>query len=204
MPSCTNFSLSIVIFGTVYIKKNKMAFELGWEDILKHGKLSSHKAKLIPIAIGTSIFLSGLYRSIAKRSLDPTTQEDVLIGDAVVDTLHEDRELLFTFKKLYEMTFESNREYLYNAVENTDRLVFLHNQILSKKINPTTQDRISCFVYYKKSQTYLKQLELNACKQQVTHPKNAVMTEIFVNRIIQKLQDYWMSVMRMTSEVYES
>ena len=169
--------------------------DMGTDNIL--GTLRKGNARTFAsLAVGTVV----LHQAYGRFFQGERVQDRIIAGERV-DAIVGDRGLDRSFERLQKVTSENNRPLLAKAVVEVDRLVYMYQAMQDKSIVAVPEDRANGFLLYKKSQTYLKRLELATMVQQVP-PKAAVVTEVTVRNIISRIQEYCVAIMRCTNRLY--
>lgn len=120
-------------------------------------------------------------------ALSPRTEE-----------LASDKELFALFCQLQQYR-KLNEKSFSRAVDYADALVFRHQQLTNKKIDPTLHDRPECFAALQTCTKNLRVL-LAAAKD---HPEPRVPAHVFrlCSRIEELVKLHWTAVMRLTRDI---
>lgn len=113
------------------------------------------------------------------------------------DALHNDKILLDYFLKLQEYKYLNDIAFL-NAVSSCDRLIFLHNQLKNKIIQPILNDRIIGFTYYKQTIDNIDIIYKLTAKEDA---KIEIKMIEIKKDIIFKIREYWESILNMTYNI---
>lgn len=114
------------------------------------------------------------------------------------EALIDNTEMFNLFVRLQEYRDISEKHFR-RAVDLSDRLMFLHQQLLKQEIQPTHEDRVRAFVYFKETKKNLEALVRRAKDTKST--KVPVYVHELYKKIHACLESTWGSVMRMTNEI---
>lgn len=108
-----------------------------------------------------------------------------------------DYELYTLFRRLQDLRGK-HKEFAH-AVENADRLLFLHNQLRHKRVQPLVHDRADAFIYTSECQYSLFLLSKEA--NQKDSPRNAVIIHRLYELIFAALNRHVLEIFRLTRHV---
>jgi len=145
----------------------------------------------------------GLFAAVAYSvaSIWIKQKTNVQALDPLTEALCEDQELFSLFCQLQAHRGLCEKAFR-RAVDDADRLVFLHLQLNQATVQPTLEDRPSAFINLKNSVNALE--EIFAIAQKHPHPRVAVEVHRLYVLIFACLENHWNSVLHITQTVHHS
>jgi len=150
------------------------------------------------VSWGAGGLIAGVLYQLSSIWLKQKTNVQEL--DPLTEALCEDQELFSLFCQLQEHRKVSETSFR-RAVDEADRLVFLHTQLQSQEVTASLNDRPRAFLHLKNS---VKNLE-NMFQLSQKHPISRVPVEVhrLYVLIFTCLETHWNAVLHLTQRVHD-